>query len=215
MSQLYPLFLKLEGLLCGVVGGGMVAQRKARALLDCGARVRMIAPEATEELRALESEGKIEWVRRQYQEGDLAGLRLVVAATDEAEVNSAVRSEASERDVLCNVVDQRDLCDFYVPAVIQRGDLKIAISTNGKSPELAKALRDLLEQRIGEDVGRVVEEAGKLREAIRHLMPDSAAGRMHLLRNLVRANELIEALEQGDRKKTEAIVESWKSFLSD
>jgi precorrin-2 dehydrogenase/sirohydrochlorin ferrochelatase len=107
------------------------------------------------------------------------------------------------------------LCDFYMPAVVKRGDLKIALSTNGRSPELAKGLRAFLERRIGEEFGRAVEEAGRLRDAVRERMPANASRRMQTVRDLVRAEELIDALDRGDQSKVETIIESWKSCLSD
>ncbi|MBN1865811.1 bifunctional precorrin-2 dehydrogenase/sirohydrochlorin ferrochelatase [Candidatus Sumerlaeota bacterium] len=215
MNRLYPIFLKVEGLPCLVVGGGRVATRKVGGLVECGARVRVVAPEASDEIARLATSGGVEWSRKAFEREDLSDARVVIVATNDPEVNSAVRREARARGVLCNVVDEPDLCDFYMPAIVRRGDLKIAVSTNGRSPELAKAIRALLERRFGEEFGRAVDEAGRLRDTVHAQVPDDPRRRMVLLKGLVHANELVEALDREDRGKVEEIIQLWKSFSSD
>jgi len=137
----YPIFLDLRGRQCLVVGGGQVATRKVEGLLKAGARVTVISPESTETLGEWREEGKIIYLKRCYQRGDLKGYFLVYAATDLAEVNSEMAEEARAERVLLNVVDRSPFCGFVSPSVLERGDLIIAVSTGGKSPGFAKLVR--------------------------------------------------------------------------
>jgi siroheme synthase-like protein len=137
----YPLFFRLAGKLCVVVGGGRVAERKARALLAAGARVRLISPKNTIGLSGLHRQGRIELVARQYREGDLEGAALVFAATDNGEVNRQVQEESRRLAVPLNAADSPEMCDFIVPSLIRKGPVLIAISTSGLLPLLSKKLR--------------------------------------------------------------------------
>ncbi|MCW5204651.1 bifunctional precorrin-2 dehydrogenase/sirohydrochlorin ferrochelatase, partial [Desulfobulbus sp. N2] len=134
---MYPVSLNIEGKLCAVVGGGNVAERKVLSLLNAHASVRIISPQLTELLSDLTANGSVEWQSRGYQRGDLDGALLVFAATDNRDVQDAVVRDAQKAEVLVNVADAPDLCDFQVPAVVRRESLNIAISTNGTSPALA------------------------------------------------------------------------------
>ena len=127
----YPIALELEGRTCVVVGGGAVGEHKARALLDAGARVRVIGEGFTEGLERAARRGELELVRKAYSHGDLAGAFLAIAATDDAAVNSAIFEEAEERRVLLNAVDDVEHCHFAVPSIVRRGDFVLAISTGG------------------------------------------------------------------------------------
>ena len=215
MNRLYPIFLKLEGRLCAVVGGGVVAARKAEALLECGARLRIIAPEAADEVKAWSAEGRVEWRRRALQPGDLDGACLIVASSDDEEANRAVFDEARRLGVPCNVVDVPELCDFFVPSTVRRGDVKLAISTNGQSPALAAALRRKLETDLPGELAEWVEQAGQLREKVRQACPGGSHKRMETMKKLTQADELLDALARGDQAQLDAIRESWKSYLSD
>lgn len=149
MSAYYPLLLDLAGKTCVIVGGGAVAGRKAQSLLEAGARVVLVAPELAETARELYEAGQVEWRAEPYHAGHLAGAALVIAATDNQEVNHRARDDARTRGVFINVVDQPELCDFIVPSVLRRGDLIIAISTSGASPAVAKRLREGFEKEFG------------------------------------------------------------------
>ena len=140
MDQLYPIFLNLQRRKVVVIGGGKIAARKAAGLASTGARVRVIAPRVARGIAAEEIE------RRRYRPGDLAGVALAFAATDDRAVNHAVALEARRRRVPVNVADAAEECTFMVPARVQRGDVEIAISTGGRSPRLAKKLRQQLEK---------------------------------------------------------------------
>jgi precorrin-2 dehydrogenase / sirohydrochlorin ferrochelatase len=166
MSTLFPLFLKLEGRTCLVVGGGPIAQGKITGLLETGARVRVVAIQATPAIAEWARYGQIELELRPFSIADLNQVFLVVVATSDAELNESIYYEAAGRGVLCNVVDVPRLCDFYYPAVVQRGDLQIAISTNGKSPAFASRLRQQLEQEFGPAYADWVAELGETRKLL-------------------------------------------------
>jgi precorrin-2 dehydrogenase / sirohydrochlorin ferrochelatase len=151
---LYPIFLDLSGRRCVVVGGGEVANRKARKLLQARARVVVISPEIKPELESV----AVEVYRRPYREGDLEGAYLAFAATDSREVNAAVGREAKERGVPVNVADQPSEGDFALPSTLRRGRLQVAVSTGGASPTLARRIRDELEGVFGPEWAGVVEE---------------------------------------------------------
>jgi len=165
--SLFPIFVKLEGRLVVVVGGGEIAAGKIEGLLRAGARVRVIAPEVDALFAEPIRNRKIEWLPRKFAAGDLDGATLVIAATSAAGVNSSVFREAETRGILCNAVDDVENCHFYYGSIVQRGDLQIAISTNGKSPALAQRLRRELEQQFGPEYEMWLEWLGAARELLR------------------------------------------------
>lgn len=171
---MFPMFVQLAGQRCVIVGAGAVAEQKVRGLLAAGARVRVIAPEATPYLSRLARSRKISWQRREFRGGDLRGAFLVVAATNSAAVHGRVFREARRRGVLCNVVDVPPQCDFYYPAVVRRGRLQIAISTGGESPALAQRVRRHLEDEFSEGFGRWVAQLGRARRRTVKREPDIA-----------------------------------------
>jgi len=164
--NLFPICLKLEGRLCLVVGAGTVGESKIEGLLAAGAAVRVVAPSATDTVRQLARAGTIRWEARCFEPTDLAGVFLVVVATDSTDVNDCVFREARQRGVLCNVVDDPARCDFYYPSVVRRGALQIAISTAGRSPALAQRLRRELEQQFPPAYATWVEELGRKRQKL-------------------------------------------------
>jgi precorrin-2 dehydrogenase / sirohydrochlorin ferrochelatase len=166
MSSLFPMFLKLEGKRCLVVGAGNVGAPKIVRLVETGACVQVVALHAREEVKELAREGKISLKLRAFEPCDLEGKILAVIATASPALNQAIYSEAQRRGVLCNVVDVPGLCDFYYPAVMQRGDLQIAISTNGQSPSLAQKLRQQFEKQFGPGYAQWVAELGETRKLV-------------------------------------------------
>lgn len=146
MTPYYPVCLDLRGRPCVVIGGGAVAARKVEGLLDCGAVVTVVAPALTPSLQAMQEAGAISARLRPYAEGDLEGAALAIAATDDREVNTRVAAEARARSVWLNAADDPERCDFILPAIVRRGDLQIAISTGGRSPALARRVREDLER---------------------------------------------------------------------
>lgn len=150
VADYYPIYLNMRRRPAVVIGGGKVAERKVAALIECGARVTVIGPDATPAIREAASRGEARWLNRGYEPGDLAGAALAIAATDDASVNRAVAEEAARERVLLNVIDQPELCTFIAPAVARRGPVTLAISTGGASPALARKLRQSLEKGCGD-----------------------------------------------------------------
>ena len=171
---LFPLFIRLDGRICLVVGGGKVAGRKVDGLLEAGAAVTVVSPEATTHIQRLASQGRIALLQKAFSPDDLNGSFLVIAATGDAAVNGHVAAACRAQAILINVVDEPGLCDFFLPAVLRRGALSIAIATEGKSPLLASKLRTELEQIITEPYGEFLELLGQQRELIKKTVPDRA-----------------------------------------
>ena len=162
----YPVNLRINNRLCVVVGGGAVALRKVRGLLEAEAQVRIISPSVATELRILSDTGKIEWLRRGYVEGDLNCAFLVFAATNDRGVQLRIKSEAAKSACILNSADDPGGSDFHVPAHFRRGKMLIAISTGGGSPALAKKIREQLEKAIGPEYEAVVDLLALIREKL-------------------------------------------------
>jgi len=160
------MFLKLEGRQCLVVGAGKVGEPKIGGLLESGAHVRVVALDASPIVRQWARSGKIDLELRPFVADDLDGAFLAVVATNSRTLNERVYHEAQRRRVLCNVVDVPDLCDFFYPAVVRRGDLQIAVSTAGQSPSLAQKIRQQLEKQFGPGYAPWVTELGETRKLI-------------------------------------------------
>ena|SRR5271170_3993689 len=180
---LFPAFLKLEDRPILVVGGGAIASSKIPGLLEAGARITVVAPKLNCDLAERVRNRQIEWLPKPFEASDLDGKFVVIAATSLRDVNAAVFAAADKRQILCNAVDDIDHCHFYYGSIVQRGDLQIAISTNGKSPALAQRLRKELEQQFGPEYAAWLEWLGAAREAIRAQStdPEAAKQQLHLL----------------------------------
>jgi precorrin-2 dehydrogenase/sirohydrochlorin ferrochelatase len=181
--SLFPIFLKLTGRPCTVIGAGNLAESKIESLITANARVTVISPRANARVTSLAEAGEITLHTREYAQGDLAGQFLAVAATDSPAVNRAVFAEAEASDVLINAVDDPPFCDFYFPSVVRRGDLQIAISTAGASPALAQRLRKEINELLPLDAGDWLAELGNLRREVLQLEPLNPA-RNELLHQL-------------------------------
>jgi uroporphyrin-III C-methyltransferase / precorrin-2 dehydrogenase / sirohydrochlorin ferrochelatase len=179
MSML-PIFLKLDGRRCLLVGAGAVALDKISSLLKTGMQLRVVAPNAHSEIRQLSAEGKLEWIRRAFDPSDLDGNTLVITATDSPEVNAAVYRGSVERGILCNSVDDIPNCDFFFGSVVNRGELQIAISTAGASPAFAQRLRREIDEQLPEDLGPWLENLGALRREILETHPRSESRKLLL-----------------------------------
>jgi uroporphyrin-III C-methyltransferase/precorrin-2 dehydrogenase/sirohydrochlorin ferrochelatase len=169
--SLLPIFLKLEGRPGLLVGAGNVALEKINSLLLTGLRLRVIAPEANAEIRQLAVEGRLEWIERRFDPTDLDGKFVVIAATDDPEVNATVYRESVRRGILVNSVDDPPHCDFYFGSVVRRGDLQIAISTAGESPAVAQRIRRDIDQHLSTDIGPWLTELGRVRREILATLP--------------------------------------------
>jgi precorrin-2 dehydrogenase/sirohydrochlorin ferrochelatase len=170
MNELFPIFLKLDRLDTLVVGGGNVALEKASALLrnSPGARVTLVAPMfRAETLDFLKDYPQVILCERGFEISDLDGRDLVICATDNRELHVGIKQACTMRHLLCNVADTPDLCDFYLGSIVQKGDLKIAISTNGKSPTLAKRIRAFLEDVIPEEIQEGLEGMEAVRKTLK------------------------------------------------
>jgi precorrin-2 dehydrogenase / sirohydrochlorin ferrochelatase len=171
-TPFYIACLKLSGRKCLVVGGGDVGLEKVEGLLACGGDVVLQAPEAHPELQALAEEGSIEWDRREYQgPEDLEGAFLVIAATDDSEVNIGIYYDAEKRAMLANVVDVPPLCNFILPAIVRTGPLAIAISTAGASPALAKRMKREIEAQFGEPYAKLAVLLNEVRGWAKGTLP--------------------------------------------
>lgn len=162
----YPINLDIKGKKCLVVGGGRVAERKVKGLLEAGGEVLVVSPELSPGLMAMHGDGLFSWEKRGYRQDDVAGFFLIMAATDNQEVQNLVQLDAAEHRVLLNVADVPDKCHFILPAQVKRGDLNISISTGGKSPALAKQLRKFLESQIGSEFEVLTEIMGAVRPLV-------------------------------------------------
>jgi len=201
MSSLFPMFLKLEGRHCLVVGAGNIAEGKIAGLVETGARVRVVATHALPTVSKWADAGQIELQLRPFSDDDLKDVFLAVVGTSSPDVNQRIYLEAHRRGVLCNVVDVPELCDFYYPAVVRRGDLQIAISTNGQSPALAKRLREQLEQQFGPGYADWVAELGKARKLV--MTGDLPPERKRELLLSLASPEAAEAAISAQSKATE------------
>jgi precorrin-2 dehydrogenase/sirohydrochlorin ferrochelatase len=201
-AKLFPMILKLAGRPCLVVGAGTIAEGKIASLMEAEARVRVVAPEATAEVRSWAEAKKIEWRERQFRPDDLEGMILVVAATSSRELHEQIFQEAARRGVLCNIVDVPELCDFYYPAVVQRGALQIAISTAGKSPALAQRLRKELEAQYGPNYETWIEHLGQVRDELfaANLDPEERKRRLHNLASAESFEAFRRKSEESERK---------------
>jgi siroheme synthase-like protein len=165
--SLFPAFLKLHSRRVLVVGGGSIAAQKIPGLLEAGAHVHVVSPPLCPQLAEWVRTRQIDWSPKPFEPSDLDGAFLVVAATSLRDLNAHVYREADQRNILCNAVDDIDHCHFYYGSIVQRGDLQIAISTNGKSPALAQRLRKELELQFGPEYEHWLEWLGAARETLR------------------------------------------------
>ncbi len=162
----FPVCLNINNKRCIVVGGGSVAARKAKSLLACGAKVTVISPDLTDQLTELFAHKKIEWLSREYRKVDIADAFLVIAATDDPQVQKQVFSEAEENNILVNVADVPEKCNFILPATVRRSDFTLSVSTGGKSPALARKIRKQLDEQFGMEYAAAIDLLGALRPLV-------------------------------------------------
>lgn len=203
--QTYPVFVLIADRPCLVVGGGSVAERKVQDLLQAGARVTVVSPELTPALAAQAGKGEIRHFPGDFQEEQVAGMALVIGATDDPQVNARVSAAAQARGIWVNIVDQPDLCTFIVPAQVRRGELTLAISTGGASPALARQIREELEHHFGPEYGHYLDLLQALRTqvlAVRRGDPANAALFLRLV-----ASPLLPALSRGDAAEVRRLLQ--------
>lgn len=176
------MMVRVEGRKCLVVGAGKVAEEKIAGLLASGAHITVASPQAVPSIRKWARDGGVTWRKKKFSPGDVRGAFLVIAATNAPGVNKSVYEACRKFGVLCNAVDDPENCDFFYPAVVRRGALQIAISTNGNSPALASRLRRQLEKQFGPEWGEWVGQIGKLRRELLSQEPSAKVRRKRLLR---------------------------------
>ena len=200
--MLYPICLDLQDKKCVVVGGGDVAQRKVLLLLKCGAKVVVVSPEDTEKLAELAKDAQITWHAREFEPDDLSGAFLVYAATDKPSVNSSVSKCALDYGIsLVNVVDTPAECTFITPSIVARSDLIISISTSGKSPALAKKIRQQLEKQYGPEYAGFLNILGEARKVAMNIIPTQKK-RHQIFEKLIDDSSVFDLIKMG--KKEEA-----------
>ncbi|MEL1220597.1 siroheme synthase CysG [Aeromonas hydrophila] len=202
-----PIFCRLDNKPVLLVGGGEVAERKARLLLDAGAQLTVVAPELDPELAELAANGSIEWLAGEFAPQQLTGKWLVVAATDRREVNALVYQSANQARIFANVVDDPKRSSFIMPSIIDRSPLMVAISSGGKAPVLARLLREKLEALLPQHLGAVAAFAGSLRERVKARFA-SMGERRRFWERLLGADRLGQALARGDSASANQLADS-------
>src|SRR5687767_10221901 len=205
-TPFYIACLKLSGRRCLVVGGGEIGLEKVEGLLACDADVTLVAPEANAELRALAAEGSIVWEQREYEPADLEGTFMVIACTDDTEINIRVFDDAERRAMLVNIVDVPPLCNFILPAIVRTGPLAIAISTAGASPALAKRMKAEVSELFGEEYARLAIMLNDARGWAKGTLP-TYQDRKELFESIVNGDpDPIELIRAGDEAAVQDII---------
>ncbi|MDX7900707.1 siroheme synthase CysG [Aeromonas media] len=202
-----PIFCRLDNKPVLLVGGGEVAERKARLLLDAGAQLTVVAPELDPELAELAANGSIEWLTGEFAPAQLTGKWLVVAATDRREVNALVYQSANQARIFANVVDDPTRSSFIMPSIIDRSPLMVAISSGGKAPVLARLLREKLEALLPQHLGAVATFAGSLRDRVKARFA-TMGERRRFWERLLGADRLGQALARGDGASANQLADS-------
>jgi uroporphyrin-III C-methyltransferase/precorrin-2 dehydrogenase/sirohydrochlorin ferrochelatase len=213
MKSLFPVLLDIKDKSCVVVGGGEVALRKAGALVERGAAVRVVSPELHPELKEMADKNQVRWERRKYEPGDLEGSLLCVAAADDPAVNAEVRREANERRALVNVVDDPESSDYQVPSFYEDGPLLIAVSTSGASPAVSRTLRRMLQSWLGESFGRAVDLIKDFREQVVKKQIVDSRDRVRFWESAI-TSEALDKAREGDlgglKRMLERSLENFK-----
>ncbi len=200
----YPVNLDILNKKCLVVGGGSVSTRKVLTLLDCCAIVTVVSPDVSEKLLELAGNGSITWKKRSYLASDLDGIFLVIGATDDEELNRQISADAEKINLLCNIADRPDVCNFILPSIVNRGDLVIAISTSGKSPAFAKTLRKELEKQFGLEYAEFLRLMGAIRKKLLSEKHEPEAHK-HLFERLIK-NDLVGMIKNNRKKDINSLL---------
>jgi siroheme synthase-like protein len=210
-TPFYIACLKLKGRRCVVVGGGEIGLEKVEGLLSCDGDVTLVAPEAVGELEALAREGSIHWERREYRPEDLEGTFMVIASTDDTDVNIAIYEDAERRAMLVNVVDVPPLCNFILPAIVRTGPLAIAISTAGASPALAKRMKREVAELFGEEYATLAVMLNDARGWAKGTLP-TYQDRKVFFEGIVNGEpDPIELLRAGDARAVQDVIAAAQS----
>ncbi len=197
----YPVFWDIADKKCVVVGGGEVAARKVKRLLDCGACVSVVSPELNSELVSLKKDQRISHIPSEYDSNRIDGASLIIGATDDEKTNAAISQDARAKGIPVNIVDDPQKCDFILPSIVERGDLVIAIGTGGNSPALASHLRQDLEARYGVEYEIFLRILGQLRA---QMTKNTGIGKSWF--DALIAADILELIKQKDWAKVEKTV---------
>jgi precorrin-2 dehydrogenase/sirohydrochlorin ferrochelatase len=195
----YPIFLDVENRDVLIIGGGNVCARKAETMLRYGARVTIVSPEFTEEIEEWGRAGTVAIRRKPYEEKDLDGASIVIASTDDQRVNEQIAADCRARRIPVNVVDVTPLCEFIVPAIVESGSIQIAVSTGGKSPALARTLKEDLQRMVGAEYSEVNEALGSLRDSAKSVLPTDT-DRKRFFDGII-AQGILQMLREGRRRE--------------
>lgn len=193
----YPIYLDIEDRPVLIIGGGEVCARKAETMLRYGARVTVVSPAFADEIERWAAEGKMTLRRKRYEESDLDGASIVIASTDDPCVNARIARDCRRRKLPVNVVDVTHLCEFIVPAIVETGSISVAISTGGKSPALARTLKEDLKRAIGDEYVEVNDVLGTLRPGAKKTLPTDV-DRKRFFDGILAAG-ILEMLRSGRR----------------
>jgi siroheme synthase-like protein len=200
----YPIYLDIEDRGVVIIGGGNVCARKAETMMKYGARVTIVSPEFTDEIEQWAREGSLSIHRKPYEASDLDGANIVIASTDDQSVNEQIAADCRARRIPVNVVDVTPLCEFIVPAIIEKGSIQIAVSTGGKSPALARTLKEDLQRAIGPEYAEVNDVLGTLREEAKRVLPTDV-DRKRFFDGII-ASGVLEMLRDGRRKQAYQVI---------
>jgi len=208
MPKFYPMMMDLKGRPTLVVGGGDVAARKIEMLVSCGSKVKVVAPQIDASLNHLIDSGEVTHIKEKYQTKHLESAVLVIASTDNEEVNKKVFDDAETKQIPVNVVDVPPLCRFIVPSIVEEGDLLIAISTSGKSPAMSKRIRKELQQKFGAEYGTALTVMGKVRELAKAQL-SNLDERMRILSKIANS-DIIERIKKGEKLNPQELLDKVK-----
>ncbi|MGZ8796239.1 MAG: precorrin-2 dehydrogenase/sirohydrochlorin ferrochelatase family protein [Thermoanaerobaculia bacterium] len=195
----YPIYLDIEGRNVVIVGGGNVCARKAETMMKYGARVTVVSPQFTDEIEQWARQGCLALSRKKYDQSDLEGVNIVIASTDDEAINTQIATDCRQRRIPVNVVDVTALCEFIVPAIIEKGSVQIAISTGGKSPALARTLKEDLQRFVGPEYDEVNQALFSLREGAKKGLPTDA-DRKRFFDGIV-GQGILDMLRDGRRRE--------------
>jgi siroheme synthase-like protein len=200
----YPIYLDIEDRSVVIIGGGNVCARKAETMMKYGARVTVVSPDFTDEIEQWAREGGLSISRKPYEASDIDGAHIVIASTDDQGVNEQIAADCRARRIPVNVVDVTPLCEFIVPAIIEKGSIQIAVSTGGKSPALARTLKEDLQRLIGPEYAEVNDVLGTLREGAKRVLPTDV-DRKRFFDGII-ASGVLEMLRDGRRKQAYQVI---------
>ncbi len=200
----YPIFLDIEDRNVVIIGGGNVCARKAETMMKYGGRVTIVSPEFTDEIEQWARGGALQIKRKRYEDADLDGANIVIASTDDQSVNEQIAADCRRRRIPVNVVDVTPLCEFIVPAIVDKGSIHIAISTEGRSPALARTLKEDLQRMVGAEYTEINDVLGTLRESAKSVLPTDV-DRKRFFDGII-ARGVLDMLRDGRRAEAYRVI---------